>query len=222
MEGEDGARREKKRAGEIKSGYPQEGIGESQKGNQVKKASKAGQKMISDWVKGLPWRVIHEKSEKHHIEPEFLAALIQTESAGNRFAIRFEARKFMNEAGGVIFHSLWRYFLSPDIYAEKIHSSSPTEWMGQSTAWGPCQVQGTVAREWGFKGWFPELCEWDTGIEYGCKHIKSKMERHGTDPAKIYAAYNAGSPRFTPGGLYVNQTAVDRFMKFYRELTALK
>lgn len=174
--------------------------------------------MTSEWVTKLPWDLIREKAREHNLEPEIIAAVIQTESGGNPFAIRCEASKFMDSNGIVILHSNWKYFLEPESFADTINSTRATEFAGQMTSWGSCQVMGAVAREHGFKGWFPELCEWNIGIEYGCRHLKQKAQRYGSDPAELYASYNAGMPKKTAGGMFINQRNVDHFMKNYREL----
>jgi len=155
------------------------------------------------WLKNHP--DVSKVSEKYGLEPELVHAVIQIESAGNRFAIRHEPQ--------------WSYYWSVRELAEQVGSSINTERSGQATSWGLMQVMGTVAREHGFRGWFPELCEVEGGIDYGCRHLKVMAERWGTDPARLYAAYNAGSVRMTDGGMFVNQLHVDRFMRYYRELT---
>lgn len=174
--------------------------------------------MTPEWVNKLPWPLIREKALEHGLDAEVIAAVIQTESGGNPYAIRSEASKYMNQDGTVFFNSNWRYFLEPDNFAGHINSTRATEWVGQLTSWGCMQVMGSVAREHGFKGWFPELCTFELGIEYGCRHLKQKAQRYSADPAELYASYNAGAPKKTVGGLFINQRNVDHFMKNYREL----
>lgn len=177
--------------------------------------------MVPEWAKQLEWAVIREKAEKYRLEPELVAAVIMTESAGNVFCMRAEVKKLMSDTGKTLFLSLWKYFHEPDLFAEglKPYCSKPTEWVAQTIGWGPMQVQGAVAREHGFIGWLTELCSWETGLEYGCKHLRKKADRYGDDPATLYAAYNGGSPRKLVSGMFENQSNVDKFMKFYREIT---
>jgi soluble lytic murein transglycosylase-like protein len=164
--------------------------------------------VIPLWAKKLPWFIISEKAKAHGLSPELLAALVQTESGGKKDAVRYEPH--------------WRY-LPPDndikTYAYIVHSTYDTEKIGHKMSWGPAQVMGTVAREVGFRGWFPSLCSWDLGLEYGCLVLKKKKEAYGDDPERLYAAYNGGSPRMTAGGQYKNMKNVDRFMGFYRDIT---
>lgn len=177
---------------------------------------------MPEWAARLDWFVIRDIAAKYRLSPEFVAAVIQTESQGNVFCMRAEVKKTMTEAGQVLFVSAWRYFEEPDHFADQLkpYCSRPTEWVGQATGWGPMQVQGAVAREHGFTGWFSELCSWSLGVEYGCRHLRKKADRYGDDPATLYAAYNAGSPRKNNLGMFVNQGNVDNFMRNYREVAS--
>ncbi len=163
---------------------------------------------MKDWVLRLPWNFIYEKATKYSLSPELVASIIMVESSGNKHAIGYEKN--------------WRYLprtLELKVNAERLNCTFDTEVNGHKMSWGPMQVMGTVAREHGFRGWFPELCSWDVGLEYGCKHVRLKIDKYGSDPSDIYAAYNAGSIIMTKGGQYKNMIHVDRFMRFYRELT---
>lgn len=84
-------------------------------------------------------------------------------------------------------------------------SSRNTEWWGQQASWGPMQVMGAVAREYGFDGHFPDLCG-RNGIVFGTAHLARLrdrfLEKHGWEG--VAAAYNAGSPRYTAEGELVN------------------
>ena len=63
------------------------------------------------------------------------------------------------------------------------------------------QVMGTVARELGFEGPMPQLCEPNIGIYYGCKKLFDLNRRHLTIMDAL-AAYNAGSPDSPAGRKY--------------------
>lgn len=176
------------------------------------------------WAQRLPWEIIAQMSGLYGIEQQMIAAVIQAESMGNPYAMRAEVKKTMNELGVVVLISKWKWFLKPDDWASIFTlptMSRATEWTGQLIAWGPMMVQGSVAREHGFAGWLPELCSWDLGLKYGCLHLRGYAQRFGTEPEKLYAAYNGGPGAVknkTPGGMYSNQGNVDRFMQIYREL----
>jgi soluble lytic murein transglycosylase-like protein len=74
-------------------------------------------------------------------------------------------------------------------------------------SWGLMQIMGSVARQYGFKGNLSSLTEPEINIEIGCKHFVSK---YSVEPKDMISAYNAGSPKKTPEGLYVNQGYVDK------------
>lgn len=142
-------------------------------------------------------RLICKHSHHFGIPNELLRAIIQVESGGDTWAIRYEPgyRWLYNEARpprGV---------------------SGPTEREAQKTSWGLMQVMGAVAREHGFDGRFlSKLCDPSVGIEYGCKHLASLYRRFGQRNGweGVAAAYNAGSPRRREDGRWENQGYVDK------------
>ncbi len=141
---------------------------------------------------------IQAAAARHGLETLLVAAIVQTESAGNPWATRFEPdflARYVDAAprrfGGVSVH---------------------TERMGRATSFGPMQIMGQVARERGFTGIFlTELCDPETGLEYGCRQLAALRDRYLTQWGLdgVIAAYNAGSPR-TAGGRFVNQYYVDQ------------
>lgn len=153
-----------------------------------------------------------------------LAALVLQESGGRASAWRFEPpyRYYWDCARN-------QPFREPTA-AERAGEMAPvdfrvpngwlvtrhTEWVGQACSWGPLQVMGAVAREYGFRGDFTELCGAGLGLEYGAMHLHKLrnrfLDRDGWEG--VAAAYNAGSPRRTrAGGLWVNQEYVDSVRK---------
>jgi len=51
-------------------------------------------KAIPNWAKKLDWYLIQKKALKYGLDQNLVAAVIQVESAGNPFAIRFLIRLF--------------------------------------------------------------------------------------------------------------------------------
>lgn len=108
------------------------------------------------------------------LDPMLIYAVIQKESSGNPWAMRYEP------------DFLRRYVLPQG-------SKDQTENMARATSWGPMQVMGQVARELGLKAkYLSELCNEGTGVWYGAKHLSNKIKRYGY-PAGI-SAYNHGEP----------------------------
>lgn len=149
-----------------------------------------------------------------------VAAMVLVESAALASAWRFEPpyRYYWDVRANKPFRALSETERAnerapSDFFAMPGISSRDTEWTGQACSWGPMQVMGAVAREYGFRGGFPDLCGWGVGLEYGLMHLTRLrnrfLDKHGW--TGVVAAYNAGSPRRIDGGLnWVNQDYVDR------------
>ena len=93
-----------------------------------------------------------------------------------------------------------------------------TEEVGQKTSWGYMQVMGSVAREHEFRGWFPELCIPEVGIEYGARHFHKFFKKYG-DLKQAISSYNAGNPAIISDGkgklVFKNQIYVDKVLDYY-------
>ena len=135
--------------------------------------------------------------------PEWLInAVINAESAGDPWAVRFEA-------------AFRAHYVADQ--CQTYGASHETERTTRACSWGLMQIMGQVARERGFKGEFlTELCEPATGMEYGCRHLALFRDRHFATLgwAGVAAAYNAGTPRKDAAGKFLNQAYVDKIMKF--------
>jgi len=124
---------------------------------------------------------------KYELNPLILEAMIMIESGQEKWATRYESR--------------WIWFLTPIKYARLRGVTTKTERIHQSTSWGLMQVMGTVARELGFKGNLPELCQPDIGVKYGAIKLSDLLDRYKALPLAL-AAYNAGSPTSKAGAKY--------------------
>lgn len=89
-----------------------------------------------------------------------------------------------------------------------LHRDPETEYMGQRTSWGPFLLQGALAREIGYFGPFPLLCE-DPEITTrftltAISHLRDiYFDKHGW--AGVMAAFDAGRPRKDEEGRYTNR-----------------
>ena len=124
------------------------------------------------------------------LAPNLVRAICEVESSFNPWAYRYEPQ--------------YKYLVGDKL------TMSETERIGQMCSWGLMQVMGGVARESGFRGYLPQLCDPNIGLNYGCKHLAKFFTKYLNWPDAI-ASYNAGSPRknLADGG-YVNQVYVDR------------
>lgn len=164
-----------------------------------------------DWAKHFPWAVIEVAAQSHSLEPEFVAAVIATESMGNTHAIRYEPSFEWTE--------------NIDLYAKEIGCTWLTMQYMQKTSWGLMQVMGAVAYEHGLLLMPNPHHRWPTallipriGAQFGCLHLKKKFDLYGPRPDAVYAAYNAGSARTDMSGRFTNQVNVDRFLEYYAQL----
>lgn len=155
----------------------------------------------------------------HQLPAKLVAAVCLVESGNDIFAWRAEPR----------YRYLWDVksggAFRPLTAAENASEAAPadfpylsglssrdSEWRGQQASWGPMQVMGAVAREYGFLGRFPALCTAWEGVRYGCRHLVQLklryLDRFGW--AGVVAAYNAGSPRMDETGRWVNEAYVNK------------
>ncbi|MBI2313564.1 MAG: lytic transglycosylase domain-containing protein [Betaproteobacteria bacterium] len=158
---------------------------------------------------------------QHGLAPALLLALIQTESGGNPWAWNPEPhyRWFWDVRRERSFRVLTAAEIMvktppPDFSA--LAGDRDQEWWGQQASWGLMQVMGAVAREHGYRApYLTALCEPLTNLEYGARHLARLRVRylrdHGWDG--VIAAYNAGSPRRSEAGPYLNQGYVDSVRK---------
>lgn len=138
--------------------------------------------------------IIEEMCSHHGVSYELVLSMVDVESAGNPYAVRYEPA--------------YKYLLRPHIYAKALGISQDTEEQLQKMSWGLGQVMGGVAREHGFNLELVRLCDPRMGLEYMLRHLK-KFQAKYTNENDVIAAYNAGSAR-VENGLYVNQSYVTK------------
>lgn len=158
-------------------------------------------------IDGILMRPIKAAARRHGLEAQTVATIVHIESSGRRHAWRPEPpfRYLVDVRTGRPFRDLTPAERASEIAPPDfpyLGDSRNAEWWGQQASWGLMQVMGAVARECGFKGRdFPELCEVELGLEYGCAYLARQARRfqsHGGLDA--IAAYNGGSPRRTATG----------------------
>lgn len=110
-------------------------------------------------------------------------AMVGHESAGGiAAAMRFEKDFYDRYLAGK----------TPDFRPD--YSSWETERIGRATSWGLMQIMGETARCCGFRGWFPELCRPESGLEWGCRYLRRLADRYLADGGwpTVMRAYNGG------------------------------
>lgn len=141
-----------------------------------------------------------------NIDPHLVLAIIEQESGGRPYATRYEPG--------------YRYLVAPVAWAARRSVTSPTEEVHQKTSWGLMQVMGATARDLGFCGYLPELCQPELGIYYGCLYLQRQFRRFESKENAI-AAYNSGAPRVV-AGRYENQVYVDSVLAKYEQFKSVK
>ena len=128
--------------------------------------------------------VIRAKAAIFDLPYELVRAMVKQESTFQPYRNRFE-----------------QGFYDRYIKGKKLDFLPPlclpiTESLGRATSWGLLQIMGATAREQGFRGWFPELCKPEVGLEWGCRYLASLRRQFGHEGWPVVVrAYNAG-----PGG----------------------
>jgi soluble lytic murein transglycosylase-like protein len=151
---------------------------------------------------------IFEYADKYKIDRVFLLALVKTESNFNPLAQRYEAA--------------YPYLYSPKELAEVVGCSRFTMEDCQRTSYGLCQVMGAVAYEGGFRGWPAKLFDVEVNLKFACEHIIKLVKKWEVyTHEEMYASYNSGKPRKMDGNVWVNQSAVGRFLRNLEEVKAV-
>lgn len=156
-----------------------------------------------NWAWNLPLNLISKEADKYGLRRDLLAAMVLQETSGKEYATRYERG--------------WKYFLDIEIHAKKNGISQETEKMLQATSWGPLQIMGSVARELGYTRALPALSRTDIGLQWGCKKLKTLVEKYPSLEDAI-SSYNQGSPRRMVDGRYQNQYYVENVLKYMSEI----
>jgi soluble lytic murein transglycosylase-like protein len=135
-----------------------------------------------------------------HITPE-LEVLIEAAARRHRLPVQLVLAMVRHESVGGVTHAV-RY--EPGFYDRYIKGKTPnfrpshcswdTERIGRATSWGLVQIMGETARCQGFRGWFPELCVPEVGLEWGCLYLRRLADRYLSDGGwqVVCRAYNGG------------------------------
>ena len=152
-------------------------------------------------------QVIKDVAAKEGLDHELLLAICMVESSLDPYAVRYEPA--------------YKWVLSPREWASQMRLSVATEETLQKTSYGLAQIMGAVMREYGFSGKLQTcLLNPSVPLSYSAKHLKNYLRCYGTEVEAI-SAYNAGSPRKTAGGMFLNQTYVDKVSAELRKLRAI-
>ena len=153
---------------------------------------------------------ITKYSKYFDVNPDWIRAVIEIESAGNQFALRYEPgyRWLQKEdtIKAICYHSN---------YGGNLENKIGAETCLESFSFGLCQVMGSTARDMGYVADLHHLFFVDDNIRIGTKFLKTKLKRFDNNILRAIAAYNGGDGSAYPNedGNYPNQRHVDRFLK---------
>lgn len=148
---------------------------------------------------------IAEYAAAHGVDPAIVYGICKRESGLDYLSVRYEPG--------------YRLLYKPES-VKPSQCSLMTEEALQRMSFGIMQVMGAVARELGFIGWLTEFAiNVDEQLKFGCIHLSRMIDMHGLSAG--ISAYNAGTPRRTPAGDFVNQKYVDAVFAFAGEYNNL-
>ncbi len=164
--------------------------------------------------------IIEHVAQSNGLPKQFVLGICKTESNLDRWAMRFEPD----------YRWLWDVHANrgykardQDMTLDRAPADFPaspgltthTEWIGQHTSYGVMQVMGSLAREFGFKGFFTQLCDVYTCCDIGCRYLVQLRDKylHQYGWQGVASAYNAGSINLAAGGKFVNQAYPDAVEK---------
>jgi soluble lytic murein transglycosylase-like protein len=108
------------------------------------------------------------------LDPSLVCAVIEQESGFSPWEIRYEP-------------GFYSKYESP----QKV--LTVTDATARAFSWGLMQVMGQTAREVGFLGPLPQLCDPEVGINVGCEVLRLKLAKANGDVRQGLAFYNGGS-----------------------------
>lgn len=140
--------------------------------------------------------VVSPIAVQYGINPNWILAIIQKESGGNPYEIRYEPH--------------YCYLQTPEKYAKALHITLQTEIESQKISWGLGQIMGAVARAQGHNGLMSQMIEPELNVKHMCILI-SHLRQKSHEQNDIFAMYNAGYKGLQrTNGQYPNQTYVDQ------------
>lgn len=148
-------------------------------------------------------RIARREANILKIDPKVISAIATVESGWRPASARYE-RSFS-------------YLSEPERWAKLHGITKDTEIMFQKTSWGLMQVMGGTARRIGYKGWLPNICDPELGVQIGCEYFLKTCSEY-QDVKDQLAAYNGGSIKKRSDGSYRNQDYVDKALEIYDRL----
>ena len=123
---------------------------------------------------------------KYNLDPRLLMAVVEQESGGYAWAVRYEDGFFKRYLAGKAASALPGYFPK--------HITPDTELRLRAFSFGPCQIMGESAREHGFTGEsLGELMQPDVNIDLAGLMLRKFLDQHNGDERAALLAWNGGA-----------------------------
>jgi soluble lytic murein transglycosylase-like protein len=128
--------------------------------------------------------IVRDAARAHGLWPELVCAVVEQESAWDRWAARYEP-------------GFYERYVQPQL--ARGAALDQTEARMRAFSWGLMQVVGQVAREHGFAGAsLAQLCDAATGLEIGCRVLAAKLAAAEGNVAHALLLWNGGGNRDYP------------------------
>lgn len=109
-----------------------------------------------------------------NVNAALVCAVCEQESAWDPWASRFEPTFY-------------------ERYIVNLKLGSATEAYSRAFSWGLMQIMGETAREDGYHGPFPALCDPQTGLDMGIEHLRRMLVRSGGNMPIALNLWNGGA-----------------------------
>lgn len=148
--------------------------------------------------------IIQKTCKTYQVDPNWLKAIISTESSWNQYSIRYEVN--------------YQFLYQPERFAKLAMVTLSTEIATQKMSWGLGQLMGGLAREQGHTSMLSELIKPEVNIKHMCIRI-DHLKKISEVPQDVFACYNGGPGAIhKANGVYLNQAYVERVMGYLGKL----
>lgn len=132
-----------------------------------------------------------KKAAEHGISPKIFCGLVERESSWDPWVVRYEP-------------AFYEKYVQKQVDAGAIHDE--TEAHARAFSWGLCQAMGEDAREMGFTGHLAQLCDPETGLEYGARMLRHMIDlAHANITAALQRYNGGGNPNYAAEVLQLAQ-----------------
>lgn len=130
---------------------------------------------------------------QHGLLPELVCALIEQESEWNPWLNRYEPDFEASPKYGPVVKTYAHEFAATALTKHGYETTWQTEIKNRCMSWGLMQILGEDAREDGFTGPLPSLCDPAQGLEQGCGKLASCFKQAAGSLEAALLHWNGGA-----------------------------